>query len=139
MQTQDMFNQSDHDMLIRLASQLEAHSKREQEISQQTLAEVAKLNVKIDAMRESDFQRGRDIQDMKTRMRDDDLRIATLEQQVESLQDTAEKQQAIAEAMAKLADRRVKQWSLITGLIVFLISNGPTILAWLGHIFRITP
>lgn len=104
-----------------------------------TLSEVGKISGKLDQLYEASIEQRRDIKDMQTRQRNDDLRIATLEQQVESLEDTADKQLAIAEAFAKASDRRAKQWSVASGLIVFLISNGSSVLSWLGRIFTITP
>lgn len=131
----DTFNQNDHDTLIRLAAQVDAHLQRESEVARATLSEIGKISTKLDQLYEASIEQRRDIKDMQTRQRNDDLRIATLEQQVESLQDAADKQHAIAEAFAKASDRNTKQWSVASGLIVFLISNGHTILAWLGRIF----
>jgi hypothetical protein len=50
------------------------------------LAEVAKLGAKIDAITTAHQEHARDI---KAQRHDDDIRIATLEQQVNSLQDAA--------------------------------------------------
>lgn len=132
-------NQSDHDTLIRLSSQLDAHIQQEAEVSRGILSELTKLTEKLDNMRAADIERARDLKDLKVAMRDDDIRIATLEQQVGTLQDAAEKAQAVSEAIARVADRRIKQWSVLSGAIVFVISNGPTILAWLNRLVNTAP
>lgn len=72
------------------STKLEAHSQRESEVSRATLAEVAKLGVKMDAITMAHQENARDLRDIKARQRDDDLRIATLAQQVETMQDDGE-------------------------------------------------
>ena len=68
----------DHDLLITLSTRLEAHSQRESEVSRATLAEVAKLGAKMDAITTAHAEQSRDIRDIKARLGNDDLRIATL-------------------------------------------------------------
>lgn len=134
-----MMATNDHDLLIQLAERLERHSARESEVSRATLSELSKLQEKVDSLLKSDIERGRDIKDVQMALRNDDLRIATLEQQVESLQDAAEKAQAVADVLSRSAEKRIKQWSVISGVIVFILSNGPTILAWINRISSTSP
>jgi hypothetical protein len=71
-----------HILLITFSTKLEAHSQRESKVSRATLAEVAKLGAKMDAITTAHAEQSRDIRDIEARQRNDDLRIATLEQQV---------------------------------------------------------
>ena len=130
-----MTDQSDHDALIRLSSTLEAHSQRESEISRATLSEVSRMSTKLDQLRESYQETTRDIKDIMVRLRDDDIRIATLENQIDALQDISEKAVAVSEAESRSNDRRIKTWTVCSGLVAFALANGPTILMWLSRIF----
>jgi t-SNARE complex subunit (syntaxin) len=125
-------NQSDHDALIRLQASLEAHSQRESEVSRATLAEVSKMSAKLDQMREAYLEHNRDIRDLKARQGDADLRIATLEQQVDTLQDDSEQAERVNKALASESDKRAKRYawiavvaSPIVGIVV------PVVFRWL--------
>ena len=48
------------------------------------------MSAKLDQMRDQQAEQTRDIRDIKAHQRDDDFRIATLEAQVDTLQDAAE-------------------------------------------------
>jgi ElaB/YqjD/DUF883 family membrane-anchored ribosome-binding protein len=125
--------QSDHDLLITLATRLEAHSLRESEVSRATLAEVSKMSAKLDQMRDVSLEQSRDIRDLKSRLADADLRIATLEQQVDTLQDAAEQAERVQRALAAESDKRAKRYawlavvaSPVVGIVV------PLLLKWLA-------
>ena len=51
----------------------------------------------------------RDLWDITARQRVDDIRIATLEQQVETVQDDAEQANAISKALATESEKRAKR------------------------------
>lgn len=129
-----MMNQADHDLLIRLETQLSAHSAREAEVSRATLDKLTELATKFDQLKDSHNEQRRDIRELKDQRKDDDLRIATVEQKVDSLQDAAEKQAAVSEAISKSADRRAKRYMFITGAITFLLGAAPTIYGWITHL-----
>ena len=123
----------DHDLLITLSTKLEAHSQRESEVSRATLAEVSKLSAKMDAITTAHQEHARDIRDIKARQRDDDIRIATLEQQVDTLQDTAEQGEKISKALATQSQRRAKQYAwiaVIASPVVAIVV--PLVLKWLA-------
>src|SRR4051812_22288176 len=109
---------NDHDLLITLSTKLEAHSQRESEVSRATLAEVAKLGAKMDAIMTAHQEHAPDIRDIKAKQRDDDLRIATLAQQVDSLQDTAEQGEQISKALATESAKRAKRAKRYAWLVV---------------------
>src|SRR6266540_4327030 len=124
---------NDHDLLITLSTKLEAHSQRESEVSRATLAEVAKLGAKMDAITTAHQEQARDIRDIKAQQRNDDIRIATLAQQVDSLQDTAEQGEKISKALATESEKRAKRYawlavlsSPIVGIVV------PLLVKWLA-------
>jgi hypothetical protein len=124
---------NDHDLLITLSTKLEAHSQRESEVSRATLAEVAKLGAKMDAITTAHAEQSRDIRDIKARQRDDDIRIATLAQQVETLQDDGQQAKAISKALATESEKRAKRYawlavlsSPVVGIVV------PLLLKWLA-------
>ena len=136
----DMLNQSDHDAIIRLESKLEAHSQREGEVSRATLAEVSKMSAKLDQMREAYLEHNRDIRDLKARQGDADLRIATLEAQVDTLQDSADQSERVSRALAAESAKRAKQYAWIAviaspavGIVV------PLLLKWLAALIAGTP
>jgi hypothetical protein len=123
----------DHDLLITLSTKLEAHSQRESEVSRATLAEVSKLGAKMDAIGVAHQEHARDIRDIKARQRDDDLRIATLQQQVETLQDDGEQAKAISKALAMESEKRAKRYAwiaVISSPIVGIVV--PLLLKWLA-------
>ena len=131
---------NDHDLLITLSTKLEAHSQRESEVSRATLAEVAKLGAKMDAITAAHAEQSRDIRDIKARQRDDDIRIATLAQQVETLQDDGEQAKAIGKALATESEKRAKRYawlavlsSPIVGIVV------PLVLKWLAGLIAGSP
>jgi hypothetical protein len=93
-----------------------AHSQRESEVSRATLAEVAKLGAKMDAITATHQEHARDIRDIKARQHDDDLRIATLEQQVDSLQDAATQADLSSKAVAAENEKRVRKYAWIAAL-----------------------
>jgi hypothetical protein len=131
---------ADHDLLITLSTKLEAHSLRESEVSRATLAEVAKLGAKMDAITTAHAEQSRDIRDIKARQRDDDIRIATLAQQVDTLQDTAEQGEKVSKALAMESEKRAKQYawiavisSPIVGIVVRLLVK------WLAGLIVGTP
>ena len=131
---------NDHDLLITLSTKLEAHSQRESEVSRATLAEVAKLGAKMDAITAAHKEQARDIRDIKSRQRDDDLRIATLEQQVETLQDGTERTEVVAKALASKGEKRAKRYAwlaVITSPIVGIVV--PLLLKWLAGLIAGTP
>lgn len=124
---------NDHDLLITLSTKLEAHSQRESEISRATLAEVAKLGAKMDAITTAHQEHARDLRDVKARQRDDDIRIATLEQQVNSLQDTADQSEKISKALATESEKRAKRYAwiaVIASPVVAIVV--PLLLKWLA-------
>jgi hypothetical protein len=119
---------NDHDLLITLSTKLEAHSQRESEVSRATLAEVAKLGAKMDAITTAHQEHARDIRDIKARQKDDDLRLATLAQQVETLQEDAEQAKAVSKALAAESEKRAKRYarlavlsSPVVGIVVSLL------------------
>lgn len=119
-----MMPQTDHDLLITLAARLESHSTREGEVSRATLAEVSKMSAKLDTMRDTQQDQTRDIRDLKAWRRDDDLRIATLEQKVDTLQDEADRHKASAQAVREDSEKRAKQYAwiaVITSPIIAII------------------
>ena len=125
-------DRNDHDLLITLATRLEAHSQRESEVSRATLAEVAKLGAKMDTITVAHQEQARDIKDLKNKSRDDDLRIATLEQRVDTLQDASEQTAAISKALEADSAKRAKKYawiavglSMIAGIVV------PILFKWL--------
>lgn len=124
--------QEDHDAIIRLTAEIANHQKTADAI----FSEVGKLSSKLDRMYELLLNQQRDIKDLQSIRRDDDLRIATLESQVDSLMDSADRQQAITAAMTKKSDSLAKQWALVSGIIVFAMSNGQHILDWIIAIAR---
>jgi hypothetical protein len=112
-------------------TELEAHSQRESEVSRATLAEVAKLGAKMDAITTAHQEHARDIRDIKARQRDDDLRIATLEQQVETLQDNAEQARAISKALATESEKRAKRYAWLAALGSLVIGTiVPMLVKW---------
>lgn len=131
-------NQTDHDLLIRLAAQLDAHSARESEVSRETLAKLSELSTKFDTLRESHQEQRRDIREMRGKQANDDLRIAALETKVDSLQDSTEQQRAVSEAISKEADRRARRYAFITGAITFFLGAAPTIYGWITHLVNAT-
>jgi hypothetical protein len=135
----DMTSQ-DHDLLITLSTKLEAHSQRESEVSRATLAEVAKLGAKMDAITTAHAEQSRDIRDIKARQRDDDLRIATLAQQVDSLQDAAEQAEKVTKALAAESEKRAKRYAwiaVISSPIVGIVV--PLLLKWIAGLIVGTP
>lgn len=134
----DMY-QSDHDTLIKLQSTIEAHIAHEGAVSRQVVAELAKLSEKFDQMSRTLLEQARDIKDLKSGQTNLDIRVATLAQQVDTLSDEAEKAKAVAEAKSKTYEQLAKRWAIVSGVVVFIISNGPTLLAWLQRIISPTP
>jgi hypothetical protein len=133
-------NQNDHDLLITLSTKLEAHSQRESEVSRATLAEVAKLGAKMDAITAAHAEQARDIRDIKAQQRNDDLRIATLGQRVDSLQDDAEQSKAVSKALAAEGEKRAKRYAwiaVISSPIVGIVV--PLLLKWLAGLITGTP
>jgi hypothetical protein len=131
---------NDHDLLITLSTKLEAHSQRESEVSRATLAEVSKLGTKMDAITTAHYEHARDLRDMKARQRDDDIRIATLEQQVDTLQDTAEQTKAISMALIEESEKHAKRWAwiaVISSPVVAIVV--PLILKWLAGLIAALP
>ena len=115
---------TDHDLLINLAARLEAHSSRESEVSRATLSEVSKMSAKLDSMSDTQKEQIRDMREVRSKQRDDDLRIATLEQQVDTLQDTAQEHKVASEAVREEAAKRAMQWgwvAIITSPIVAMV------------------
>jgi hypothetical protein len=81
----------------------------------------------MDAITTAHQEQARDIRDLKAQRRDD-IRIATLEQQVETLQDDAEQAKAISKALAADSETRAKHYawlaalgSLVLGTVVPLV------------------
>jgi hypothetical protein len=133
-------NDLDHDLLITLSTKLEAHSQRESEVSRATLAEVAKLGAKMDAITAAHQEQARDIRDLKAQQRDDDIRIATLEQQVDSLQDSADQAEHVSKALAAESTKRSKQYAWLAVLsspIVAIVV--PLVLKWLAGLIVGSP
>lgn len=130
---------TERDALVRLEATLQAHTEREQERSKALMDGLAALSLKIDQMHDTLVEQTHDVRGLKSGLANMDIRVATLEQQVDSLRDDAEKARAVAEAMAKAADKRAKLWATASGVTVFVISNGPTILAWLSQLFKALP
>jgi len=136
----DMLNQSDHDELIRLRASLEAHSQRESEVSRATLAEVSKMSATLNQLRDSVLEQQRDVRELRSRQADVDLRVATLEAQVDTLQDVSEQAERVQRAIAADADKRAKQYawiavaaSPVVGIVV------PILLKWLAALIAGTP
>jgi len=135
----DMTSQ-DHDLLITLSTKLEAHSQRESEVSRATLAEVAKLGQKMDTIMSAHAEQARDIRDLKRQQANDDIRIATLEQKVDTLQDTAEQAEQISKALAAQSQKRAKQYAwiaVITSPVIAIVV--PLLLKWLAGLIVGTP
>ena len=125
-------NQSDHDALIKVQSILETQVAASREVT----AGLATLAEKLDQMRDAMVKQAYAVDGLKSRQADMDIRVATLTQQVDTLRDDAEKAKAIADAMTKASERLAKRWAIVSGVIVFVISNGPTLLAWLQRIIN---
>jgi hypothetical protein len=87
----------------------------------------------MDAITAAHAEHARDIRDLKAQQRNDDLRIATLEQQVDSLQDTAEQSEKISKALATESEKRAKRYAwiaVISSPIVGIVV--PILLKWLA-------
>jgi len=130
----------DHDLLITLSTKLEAHSQRESEVSRATLAEVTKLGAKMDAITTAHQEQARDIRDIKAQQRYDDIRIATLAQQVDTLQDTATQGDEISKALATESEKRAKRYAwvaVISSPIVGIVV--PLLVKWLAGLIAGMP
>lgn len=115
---------TDHDLLISLAARLEAHSTRESEVSRATLSEVSRLGAKLDAIGDTQKEQSRDLREIRSKQRDDDIRIATLESQVDSLKDDASAHRIAADAVREEARRRAREWgwiAIVTSPIVAIV------------------
>ena len=76
----------------------------------------------------------------QARQRDDDIRIATLAQQVDSLQDTAEQGEKISKALATDSEKRAKRYAwiaVISSPIVGIVV--PLLVKWLAGLIVGTP
>ena len=94
----------------------------------------------MDAITTAHQEHARDIRDIKARQRDDDLRIATLAQQVDTLQDTAEQSEKISKALAAESEKRAKRYAWIAVLsspVVGIVV--PLLLKWLAGLIAGTP
>ena len=65
----------------------------------------------MDAMTTAHQEHARDLRHTKARQRDDDIRIATLAQQLEILQDDAEQAKVISKALATENETRAKRYA----------------------------
>ncbi len=132
------FQQNDHDLLIRLATQMEANN----EITRVLVADVGKLAIKLDQMRDSHAQYANDIKDLKREANEVrrtqsefDIRVATLEHQVDAIREDSAKSAAVTAAVresdARRHDRvesRTKRIAFATGFVSFIITMGPYLL-----------
>jgi hypothetical protein len=126
---ENQMNQSDHDMLIKLETRLDTFQTSHREFSGQILSEIGKVLSKIDQLKDmqqqqagqiSDLEKGQE--DIRRELKDHDIRIATLDQQVESLQKIAETQTMISGALQKEAEKREKEAEKQYKRLAFLIS-----------------
>jgi t-SNARE complex subunit (syntaxin) len=118
----DMLSKNDHDMIIRIGTTMEAHNRQEDDVRRVMLAELSKLTTKVDRILEIYPEQARDIKDMRSEVRNQDIRIATLEAQVESLQDGVEEHKIIAKTNTENIERRSKQWRWALVVLVPIIS-----------------
>ncbi|MBK9944222.1 MAG: hypothetical protein IPP13_21690 [Kouleothrix sp.] len=132
----DMMAPADHDLLIRLSERLEAQTQ----VSKATLSEVAKMSAMLAEMREGFVGQQRDVREVQQRQRDDDLRIATLEQRVDTLQEEADRHREVNEALANESEKRAKRYawlavcaSPVVGIVV------PALLKWLAALIVSAP
>ena len=151
MTPQMPMNTSDHDLLITLSARMENAQSSHREFSGQILLEISKVSAKIDQVRDIQTSQDRRIYDLEGKdkilerqIANQDLRIATLEQQVETLQDVAEKQAAVTEAMKndakkrdEMAEKRVKRFGFIITLITFGVAMLPKLWEWLRYLVTV--
>lgn len=118
--------QNDHDVLIRLATQMEANA----EVMRALLGDLGKLSQKFDQMHDTLIRFENSLRDVQRTQGNFDIRVATLEQQVETLQDEAREAAKVAEALRKSNEKRdaeveklIKRFTFVTGTVSFLIAT----------------
>ena len=123
-------NTSDHDLLIKLATQMD-----------QVLAEISKLGGKLDQVQVAEGKQDQSIRDLEAsdraiikQLRDQEFRIATLEQQVGTLTDNADDQAKLSEALQKESKKHADAMEKRTKWVVFAMSVVSFIIAMLPKI-----